>query len=84
MSHGRFPFDPRRITTPTLVLWGEWDAVATTAGALRLFDALTAAPWKRSVLIGRGTHLIQFEAQRGQAYREVDAFLAPDSPRETP
>jgi pimeloyl-ACP methyl ester carboxylesterase len=73
---GRFPYDPGQIRVPTMIVMGEWDAVATEDGAKRLFDALTAAPFKRWVVIGGGTHIVQLERRsRKQAYEEVRAFL---------
>ncbi|MCB1036037.1 MAG: alpha/beta fold hydrolase, partial [Acidobacteria bacterium] len=63
---GHLPYDPSRIRVPTLLIRGEWDPVTTAADTEWLFSALTAVPEKRSVVIGRGTHLLQLEKGRLQ------------------
>ena len=40
-----------------------------------LFGALKASAEKRDIKIGRGTHLMHFEAMRGALHRESIAFL---------
>jgi len=75
---GQLPYDPARITAPTLIVRGEWDVVTTDADARWLYDALVAAPVKRDVKIDRGTHVMHLEASRRQLYREVSCFLAAD------
>jgi pimeloyl-ACP methyl ester carboxylesterase len=72
---GRFPYDPGRIKAPTLVIFGEWDSVATEEGGGRLFALLTGTERKRRVVIGRGTHILQLEPVRTALYREVLTFL---------
>ena len=72
---GRFPYDPRRIKAPTLVIFGEWDSVATEDGGKRLFALLTGTKHKRRIVIGRGTHILQLEPVRLDLYREVQTFL---------
>ena len=75
IEHGRFPFDPALIKAPTLIIFGEWDAVATEEGAKRLFDLLTGTRDKRQIVIGRGTHVIQLESSRQVLFTEVVTFL---------
>ncbi len=72
---GRFPYDPGRIKAPTLVIFGEWDSVATEDGGKRLFALLTGTKSKRRIVIGRGTHILQLESVRPVLYREVRTFL---------
>jgi pimeloyl-ACP methyl ester carboxylesterase len=72
---GRFPYDPSRIRASTLIVMGEWDAIATFPGAQWLLQALVNAPERRLVVIGRGSHTIQYERERGQLYRVVAEFL---------
>jgi pimeloyl-ACP methyl ester carboxylesterase len=81
---GDFPYDPGRVLAPTLIVRGEWDRVTTEADARELFDALTAAPLKRDVKIGRGTHTMHLEEGRGQLYHEVRCFLAGGDTRGVP
>lgn len=72
---GQLPYDPAKITVPTLIVRGEWEVVTTDADARLLYDALTHAPLKRDVKISRGTHVMHLEQSRYQLYREVAAFL---------
>jgi pimeloyl-ACP methyl ester carboxylesterase len=73
---GHLPYDPARITAPTLIVRGAWDVVTRDDDARWLYDALTAAPLKRDVKIDRGTHVMHLENSRRQLYREVSTFLA--------
>jgi pimeloyl-ACP methyl ester carboxylesterase len=75
IENGQFPYDPGRIKAPTLIIFGEWDLVATEDGGKRLFDLLTGAQHKRRIIIGRGTHILQLESVRFELYREVQTFL---------
>ena len=72
---GHFPYDPGCIKAPTLVIFGEWDSVATEDGGKRLFALLTGTKSKRRIVIGRGTHILQLESARPALYREVRTFL---------
>ncbi|HEX8072012.1 MAG TPA: alpha/beta fold hydrolase [Pyrinomonadaceae bacterium] len=72
---GHFPYDPRRIKATTLIIFGEWDSVATEDGGQRLFALLTGTEHKRRIVIGNGTHILQLESVRSILYREVQAFL---------
>lgn len=73
---GRLPYDPAKITAPTLIVRGAWDDVTPDADAARLFDALRAARLRRDVKIDRATHVMHLERTRRQLYREVGSFLA--------
>jgi pimeloyl-ACP methyl ester carboxylesterase len=75
VSAGDFPYDAANIRVPTMILFGEWDTIATEDGGQRLFKELTNAPRKALFLIGHSTHLLQFEAVRFDAYAAVRAFL---------
>jgi pimeloyl-ACP methyl ester carboxylesterase len=75
VAAGRFPFDPSRIRAPTLIVMGEWDEIAYFPGAQWLLQSLRQAPQRRLAVIGRGSHTIQFEAERGQLYRVMADFL---------
>lgn len=72
---GQAPFDAARVTVPVLVTLAEWDREAPPAQALALFQALSAAPAKRMVLLGEGTHGIMLERNRGALFQAVQVFL---------
>jgi pimeloyl-ACP methyl ester carboxylesterase len=74
--HGRLAYDPASIRAPVAIIRGEWDSVTRDHDARWLFDALTAAPCKRDVKIGRGTHLMHLESMRPALWRESIDFLA--------
>ena len=78
VSAGRFVYDPAKINVPTLIILGEWDAIATDEGGKRLFDLLTGTQRKSRVILGRGTHLPQFESVRFELYRNIIAFMEID------
>ena len=85
---GDFPYDPGRIRVPTLIVRGAWDSLVTDTDARWLFDALTAAPIKQDVKIGRATHLMHLETGRFQLYQVVQRFFEghdiPAEQRNTP
>jgi pimeloyl-ACP methyl ester carboxylesterase len=72
---GKFPYDPGAIRAATLIVMGEFDAIATYPGAQWLLQSLRQAAQRRLVVIGRGSHTIQYEAERGQLYRVMSDFL---------
>lgn len=75
IAGGQFPYDPGKIRAPTLIVMGEWDEVTTFAGAEWLLKSLRRAPLRRLVVIGRGSHTIQYETERTQLYRVIADFL---------
>jgi pimeloyl-ACP methyl ester carboxylesterase len=75
IERGRFTYDPALIRAPTLIVMGEFDAIATFPGAQWLLKALTHAPERRLVVIGHGSHTIQYETERTQLYRVMADFL---------
>jgi pimeloyl-ACP methyl ester carboxylesterase len=78
---GELAYDPARIRAPVAIIRGEWDAMCPDADARWLFDALSAAPVRRDIKIGRATHLMHLEENRFALYRETETFLAgADSP----
>jgi pimeloyl-ACP methyl ester carboxylesterase len=78
IERGRFTYDPGAIRAPTLIVMGEFDAVATFPGAQWLLKSLWRAPERRLVVIGHGSHTIQFETERTQLYRVMADFLNED------
>ena len=72
---GKFPYDPAKIKSPTLIIRGEWETVTRDDDAHWLYKALSTAPIKRDVVINRATHVMHLEKSRYQVYREVQVFL---------
>jgi pimeloyl-ACP methyl ester carboxylesterase len=71
---GKLPYDPARITTPTLIIQGEWDAVTPPSQGLWLFEHFGSS-LKRLVVLNRAGHRLHLEQNRFQLYEEVRAFL---------
>jgi pimeloyl-ACP methyl ester carboxylesterase len=74
-SAGRPWYDPSRITAPTLLVLGEWDRDTPLSMASTLFPLLTAAPAKRLVVLGEGTHTMLMERNRAALFQAVQVFL---------
>jgi pimeloyl-ACP methyl ester carboxylesterase len=72
---GKPRWDPSRVTAPTLVVQGEWDAEAPPAMGQALFAKLTRVPMKRYVMLGESTHAALIESNRFQLFRAVQEFL---------
>lgn len=68
-------YDASKIQAPTLLVVAEWDQDTPPYMAQTLFGKLSAAPWKRLVMIGEGTHTVIMERNRLQLFREVQLFL---------
>jgi len=68
-------YDPGKITVPTLVIHAEWDADLPSPMAEAYFTKLTAAPYKRFVELGEGTHTVMLEKNRMQFFHEILGFL---------
>jgi esterase/lipase len=58
-----------------LIVLGEWDADTPPSVAQTIFPLLTRAKSKELVLLGRGTHSMALEAERGALFAEVQGFL---------
>lgn len=71
---GQLPYDPGRVTVPTLVIQGDWDEVTPPAQGMWLFEHL-ASPLKRFVVLSQGGHRLHLERSRFQLYRETETFL---------
>jgi branched-chain amino acid transport system substrate-binding protein len=72
---GTYPYDPAKISAPTLIIRGEWDNVTTNEDAHWLYSRLRNASIRRDVIVSRGTHVMHLEESRFQLYREVQTFL---------
>jgi branched-chain amino acid transport system substrate-binding protein len=81
VASGRFPYNPGEVKAPTLIVMGEWDEIATFAGAEWLLHGLRQAASRKLVVLGRGSHTIQYEVEREPLYRELVAFLKPATER---
>ena len=71
-------YDPSLISVPVLTVLGEWDFDTPPYMARELFRRLTAAPYKRLEILGRGTHSMLLETTRLDLYRRVQSFLTED------
>ena len=74
-------YDPANVRVPTLIVVAEQDSDTPPAMARGYFERLTAAPYKRLVVIGDGTHSVLMEKNRMQLFREVQLFLDEPLPR---
>ena len=74
-SKSKSTYDPGAIRAPTLVIVGEWDGVTPPSLAQELFKRLTAAKYRRLVILSEGSHSISLEKNRMHLMREVQHFL---------
>ena len=77
---GKPLYDPGKITVPTLIIHAEWDADLPSSMAQAYFAKLTAAPYKRFVELGEGTHTVMLEKNRMQFFHEILGFLSETDP----
>lgn len=75
IARGQYVFDASKINVPTLLLMGETDQIATFPGAQWLLTRLRNAPHRRLVVIGDGSHTVQFEKERDEVYKALAEFL---------
>jgi pimeloyl-ACP methyl ester carboxylesterase len=68
-------YDPAKITSPVLLVLGEWDRDTPLYMAQTLYPLLTNAAWKRHVVLSEGTHTIVMEKNRVLLFRTVQQFL---------
>lgn len=74
-TSGKAPWQPERISVPTLVIQGEWDEDTPPYMAQSVFARLTGAPHRRYVLLGEATHSALLEKNRLQLFQTVSGFL---------
>jgi pimeloyl-ACP methyl ester carboxylesterase len=72
---GRPFYDPGEIRVPVLLMHAEWDIDVPFDTARDFFSRLTAAPYRRWVEIGQGTHMVVLEKNRWQAVNAIISFL---------
>jgi pimeloyl-ACP methyl ester carboxylesterase len=73
---GKPLYDPALLTMPVLIVHAEWDRDCPMDMAQTVFGKLSAAPYRRWVEIGEGTHSVFMEKNRWQVFDAVDDFLA--------
>jgi len=71
---GRPLYDPARLSTPLLLVRGEWDSLCDDADAARLL-ARAGSRLKLDRKIPQGTHLMHLETSRGALHEVVNDFL---------
>ncbi|RAU21695.1 alpha/beta hydrolase [Paramagnetospirillum kuznetsovii] len=74
-ASGKPRWNPELVSSPVLVIQGEWDAEAPPAMGLVVFNTLTHASFKRYVMVGESSHAALFEANRRQLYQAVQEFI---------
>jgi pimeloyl-ACP methyl ester carboxylesterase len=79
-SAGKPTYDPARITSPVLLVLGEWDRDTPPYMAQTLFPLLVNAKWKRLTMLSEGTHTIAMEKNRMLLLRTVQQFLEEPAP----
>ncbi|WP_254542946.1 alpha/beta hydrolase [Halomarina pelagica] len=67
-------YDPAAIDAPALVVRGSFDATATRADALGLYDALGAAGRREYAEVAGGTHFLTLERRRTALFDIVSGF----------
>lgn len=72
---GRPFYSPGEIRVPVLLIHAEWDVDVTFDTARDFFSRLTAAPYRRWIEIGEGTHMVILEKNRWQAVNSIAEFL---------
>ena len=73
-------YDPSKITSPVLLVLGEWDQDTPPYMAQTLFPLLSNAAWKRLTMLSEGTHSIALEKNRMLLIRTVQQFLEEPAP----
>jgi pimeloyl-ACP methyl ester carboxylesterase len=74
-TSGKMMYDPAKITVPTLIAIGEWDADTPPYMAQALFPLMVNSPGKRLVMLAEATHHMMLEKNRGALFKTVQAFL---------
>jgi len=71
-------YNPGEIRVPVLLIHAEWDVDVPFDTARDFFGRLTAAPYRRWIEIGQGTHMVILEKNRWQAVNSIIEFLRED------
>jgi pimeloyl-ACP methyl ester carboxylesterase len=74
-TSGKIMWDPAKITVPTLIAIGEWDADTPPNMAQAIFPLMVNSPGKRLVMVPEATHHMMLEKNRKTLFRTVQSFL---------
>lgn len=72
---GIAPYNISLITSPTLVIRGDWDVDLPLTMAQNYYANLTNVPYKRFVQVSEGTHTLLLEKNRMELFQHVQLFL---------
>lgn len=76
VQSGVLPYDPARIRTPLLVVYGRQDTIVNRDTAAPFIDAFANSRMKWHVQLDDGTHVMHLEKNRRSLYESVAAFIA--------
>ncbi len=76
LLNGNTYYDPGEIRVPVLVIRGEWDRYPDNNDSEGLFSSMEKAPFRKYVVIEKGTHVMHLEKSRHQLYDETLTFLS--------
>jgi pimeloyl-ACP methyl ester carboxylesterase/heme-degrading monooxygenase HmoA len=68
-------YNPKNLKIQVLVIRGEWDEYPNNSDAENLFRNLENTPYKKYVVIEKGTHVMHLEKSRFRLYDEVRNFI---------
>ncbi|WP_439402933.1 alpha/beta hydrolase [Bradyrhizobium sp. DASA03068] len=74
-ASGKPLYDPSLLTMPVLIVHADQDRDCPMDMAQTVFSKLSAAPYRRWIEIGDGTHSVFMEKNRWQVFAAVDGFL---------
>ncbi len=75
MLHNKSYYNPADIKVPVLIIRGEWDKYPNNIDDEKLFVSLENSPYKKYVVIEKGTHVMHLEKSRYQLYNETLRFF---------
>ncbi|MBC9880701.1 alpha/beta hydrolase [Bradyrhizobium sp. INPA01-394B] len=79
-ASGKPLYDPSLLTMPVLIVHADLDRDCPMEMAQTVFSKLSAAPYRRWVEVGEGTHSVFMERNRWQVFGAVDGFLDEEAP----
>lgn len=80
-ASGKPLYDPSAIRVPVLIVHADWDRDCPQEMSRAVFSGLSAAPYRRWVEIGEGTHSVFMEKNRWQVFAAVQGFLDERAPQ---